>query len=288
MKKILVLTDLSENDFNLTQTAVMFAKKLQADILLFNNYQIIPVTTFYGGGPWVGEDETRWEQESRTELNKMAVKLHQSIHLMLPGEKWRPEVSVECLEGSLVDNVNHIIAHHDIELILMGGGKDSRFEHMLFGNNTKSIIADVTRPILIVPSGVELNDIDKVFFATDYNSADIKAVSYLAHLGELLCFDLEIIHVEVLGDMDNSETQRKKEFLTLLEDLSYPSLQHTEVRGKEVVSRLITLCRDKQASILGLLHQQDSLLVRMIRHSTTVGLLEKQAIPLMVFPSRMS
>lgn len=288
MKKILVLTDLSESVVHLTETAFMLSEKLHADILLFNSYETIPVTPFYGAGPWIGEDETWWEQESRSKLDKMAVELQQSIHRMMPGEKWRPEVSVQCLQGSLAENVKTVIAHQDIELVIMGGSKDTRFEHILFGNATKSVIAHAMRPVIIIPPGASLTDISKVFFATDYESADIKAVSYLARLGQLLHYELEIIHVEVFGDRESSEMEQQKVFLTMLEDLSYPQLQHIEVHGKEVVSRLIQLCVEKKANLLGLLHQQDSLLVRMIRQSTANQLLEKQTIPLIIFPFKMS
>jgi len=288
MKKILVLTDLSENALHLTRTAVMLAEKLHADILLFNNYETIPVTTFYGAGPWIGEDETWWAKESRTLLDKMAVELGQYIHRLLPGERWRPQVSVQCVQGGLTENVKDTISHHDIELVVMGSSKDTSFDHILFGNATRSVVAHATRPVIIIRSGTELTDISKVLFGTDYNSADIKAVSYLARLSKLLHFELEIIHVEPFGGRENSETQQRKVFLALLEDLRYPELQHTEVRGKEVVSRLIKVCTEKKADLLGLLHQHDSLFIRMIRQSTTNDLLDNQKVPLIIFPSKMS
>ncbi|WP_159476572.1 universal stress protein [Dyadobacter sp. 3J3] len=287
MKKILVLTDLSENVTNLTQTAVLLAEKLHADILLFNSYQTIPVTPFYGAGPWIGEDESWWEKESVTQLNKIAMELSESIHSLLPGEIWRPDVTVKSVQGGLAENVKDIITHQDIELVIMGSSNDTGFDHILFGSATKSVMAHATRPVIIIPPGAQLTKISKVFFATDFNVSDIKAVSYLARLARLLYFELEIIHVEPFGESESSEMKDRKIFMNMLEDLRYPELQHTEVHGKEVVSRIIKLCTEKKADLLGLLHQQDSLLIRMLRQSTANDLVETQKLPLIIFPSNM-
>jgi nucleotide-binding universal stress UspA family protein len=288
MKKILVLTDLSENVKHLSQTAIMLAEKLHADILLFNSYETIPVTSFYGAGPWIGEDEGWWGQESRAKLDKIAVELQQTLHRLLPGEQWRPQVSIQCLEGGVAEHVKDIIAHQDIELVIMGSSKDTRFDHLLFGNVTKSVIAHATRPVIILPPGVELAEISKVVFATDFDSADIKAVNYLSRLAAMLHYRLEIVHVELLEEQRRAEMEDKKVFLAMVEDLNFPDLVHTEVRGKEVVPRLIRLCKEQKVNLLGLIHHHDSLLVRMIRQSTANDLLENQAISLIIFPSKMS
>ena len=287
MKKILVLTDLSDNTQHLTRAAVKFAINFQADILLFKTYQSIPVTTFYGAGPWIGEDETWWEQESKDKLDKMGIELQQFIHLSFPGEKWRPVVYSRCEEGNLADNLKNVFEHDDIEMVIMGSSSEGSFEHLLFGNKTKSVLAHAKRPVLIITVGTELADISKVVFATDFNISDIKAVKYLANLGEILHYDLEIVHVDVFGDNHQAETEARKVFLEILECIKYPNLHLQEIHGKEVVKSLKQLCARQGANILGLLHHQDSLVVRMIRQSITTDLLGEQTIPVIVFPSKM-
>jgi len=288
MKKILVLTDLSENTPNLTRAAVKLAIKLQTDILLFKIYQSIPVTPFYGAGPWVGEFETWWEQESKDKLVHMAIELQQFIQSSYPGEKWRPEVSSRYEEGNLADSVKRIAEHEDIELVIMGSSNESSFEHLLFGNNTKSVIAHARRPVLIIPNGFEFNDISKVVFATDFNIIDIKAINYLADLGEILPFELEVVHVDVFDDQQDSGTTARKVFLNMLEDINFPDLQHKEIQGRNVAKSLKQLCSGQGVDMLGVLHHQDSLIIRTIRQSTASDILEKQTIPVIIFPSKMT
>lgn len=287
MKKILVLTDLSENTSHLTKAAVMLAGKLHTDILLFNNYQVIPVTSFYGAGPYVGRDETWWEQECKTKLDKLGVAVQQSIHRSLPGEKWQPRVFTQSDEGNFGANVNSIIALKDIELVIMGGSTESSFEHLLFGNKVKSVIDHATCPVLIIPFGSELNKIDNVIFATEFESSDIKAVHYLTDLGKELHYQLNIVHVNVMGHSESSEMERKQIFLSMLEDLDYAGLAHSEVRGKELVERLLRLFSDQRFDLIALVHRHDSLIVRMIRQSIAGQILERQTSPVIVFPGQI-
>jgi nucleotide-binding universal stress UspA family protein len=52
MKTILILTDFSENSAHAAKAAVNLAEKMHANMLLFHNYQVLPVTANYGAGPW--------------------------------------------------------------------------------------------------------------------------------------------------------------------------------------------------------------------------------------------
>jgi nucleotide-binding universal stress UspA family protein len=284
MKKILVLADLSDNTSHLTKAAVMLADKLRADILLFNNFQVIPVTSFYGAGPYVGRDETCWEQECRTKLDKLGVAVQQSIHRSLPGEKWQPRVFTQSEEGNFGANVNSIIALKDIELVIMGGSTESSFEHLLFGNKVRSVIDHASCPVLIIPFGSELNKVENVIFTTEFESSDIKAVHYLTDLGKQLHYQLNIVHINVMGHSESSEMERKQIFLSMLQDLDYAGLSHSEVRGKELMERLLRLSLDQRADLIALVHHHDSLIVRMIRQSVTGQILEKQTLPVIVFP----
>lgn len=288
MKKILVLADLSENTSHLTKAAVMLAKKLHADILLFNNYQVISVTSFYGAGPYVGRDETWWEQECRTKLDKLGVAVQQSIHRSLPGEKWQPRVFTQSDEGNFGDNVNSIIARKDIELVIMGGSTESSFEHLLFGDKVRSVIDHASCAVLIIPFGSELNKVENVIFTTEFESSDIKAVHYLTDLGKELHYQLNIVHINVMGHSESSEMERKQIFPSMLQDLDYAGLSHSEVRGKELVERLLRLSLDQGADLIALVHRHDSLIMRMIRQSITGQVLEKQTLPVIVFPGQIS
>jgi nucleotide-binding universal stress UspA family protein len=287
MKKILVLTDLSENSLNLTRAAALLANKLHTDVLLFNYYTSIPITPYNGAGPWVGEDEAWWEQESKTKLDQMAIELQHFINFSFPGEKWRPVVFNRSEEGSLAENIKTIMNYEDIEMLVMGSSTESNLEHLIFGNNTKTVINHSKCPVLIIPDGFELKALTKVVFATDFNISDIKAINFLFRLEESFHFQLEVVHVNVFGDKHKDELVAKEIFLSMLEDINHPNLIHKEVAGKDVVKSLQRLCAEQGVDILALLHSQDSLIVRLIRQSTANAVLEKQTIPVFIFPSKM-
>jgi nucleotide-binding universal stress UspA family protein len=169
----------------------------------------------------------------------------------------------------------------------MGSSSDSSFEHLLFGNNAKIVINHAKRPVLIIPSGIDLKKISKVVFATDFNTSDIKAINFLVRLEENFDFQLEIVHVNVFGDKHQQELAAKKIFSDMLDDINHPKLIHTEVAGKNVVSSLQRFCSEQSVDLLGLVHHQDSLIVRMILQSNTNRILDKQTVPVLIFPSEM-
>jgi nucleotide-binding universal stress UspA family protein len=56
MKTILALTDFSDNSSNAANSAVLLAGKLHANVLLYHNYETIPVASTFSGGPYVEEE----------------------------------------------------------------------------------------------------------------------------------------------------------------------------------------------------------------------------------------
>jgi len=287
MKKILVLTDPSKSDPDLTQAAAKLANGLHCDVLLFSIYESIPMNTFYGASPWINGNGTSWQQESKDKLSVIAFELRAFILLSLPGERWRPEVTFHCEAGDLSDNLKNVLESEDIEMIVMGASKQSGFKHFLFGKNTNLVVSNATRPVLILAGKFEFKDLQKVLFATDFNVSDLKAVNLLAKYAEALHFDLELVHVDDIEDKQSEENVCKQVFLNMLEDINHPNLTHLEIHGKNVVQSLKRLCSRQGIDMLALLHHQDALLIRMLKSSTTKNILDQLTLPVIVFPSKM-
>jgi len=289
MKNILVLTDFTENAAHAAKSAVLFAGALNTNLLLHNTLTALPVSSYYSdyaGGPWIADDFTERQDENQEKLSNLAESLEQAI-AKLPPELHKPVVRCESREGNLGESVAAIIEEKNVELIVMGASSEGTFEHVVNGSDTRSIIKHATRPVLVIPQNSVMKKLRKVIFATDFDEADMIGLRYLVKLAKLFTFEIEVVHVSIIGKTDFSALEREVSFLKQVNKLKFRDIIFKETRGKDVVGRLSDICNEDKADILALVHYQHSLLGRILISSTTKKALSKQQIPLLIFPSSM-
>lgn len=282
MKNILVLTDFSDNATAAAEAGLVIAGKMHADILLFNTYINYETITSYGGGGWIVDEFTDRRRRSKLGMEALTEGL-ESLSYQLDPDSRQPVISVESNDNDLGLNVADIIKKHDIDLVVMGarsGDKDS----YMFGADTNAVIEYSNRPILLVPAGTNINKLHKIILATDFKDADIKAIHYLAKLGNLLHCQLEIIHV---CGPDKECTNDEKIFEEEINALKYTGLKYHKVNGKQVVSRLEHLVKEQTGAMLAMVHIQHSFFIRLFQHSMVRKALSHQNTPLLIFPSSM-
>ena len=286
MKKILVLTDYSENATHAAKTAVMLGEKLHANILLLNNVAGLPVTPYYIGGGFVAEEASWLMEESEKELNNLKDTLIPLI-ARIDQSKHRPSVHIQIAEGDLGENIGSVTYEEDIELVVMGTKTGSSIDHFLAGSDTNAVINHAYRPVLVVPRATELKKLKKVIFATDYNEGDIHAVKHLVKFCERFDAKLEIVHVSLIGKHEKTDSVGEIVFTSQVAALKYPKVIYRDISGKDVVRRLNSLCKETEADILALVHYPHSFLSGIFEGSHTDKALDHQNIPLLVFSPKM-
>lgn len=290
MKNIILLTDLSENSSHASEAGLMLAKKLHADLLLFHSYTGVPVIPYYNysNGPIPTDEIIKLEDECRINLTKQADHLKVLIEQERP-IPFRPQVHHQLGEGNLGNNVEELIAKKNAELVIMGATTESTLEHILSGNFVTTVIEKATCPVLVIPQSANLEKLQKVTFATNFDPADIAAVEYLVKLGRLFNFhyQLEIVHVMPLAGTGADEKEPEMTFIEDVARLGYSRISYKQVRGKDIVDRLNRLCKENSSDLLAMTHHQHSLLGRLFYKSTTNEALGHQYIPLMIFPAKM-
>ena len=283
MKTTLVPTDFSENSVHAAKAAVMLSSRLHTNILLFNNYVKVSVTPHFAGGPWVVDELMELKKESKENLQNLAGDLEALIAGLAPAQP-KPAVRVQHAEGNLGDNIAAIIHEKDIELIVIGARSGSTIDHMLNGSETNLIIDESNCPVIIIPESVDLKELNKVIFATNFDETDMKAINYLVKLSYLFNFQIEVIHINS-SKSSGVKSERQTAFEDRLFKLNYPKITYKQVFGKNVISRLNRLCTETGADILALVHQHRSPIGRILKQSTSKKALSQQKIPLMIFPS---
>lgn len=283
MRTTLVPTDFSENSAHAAKAAVMLSSKLHTNILLFNNYVKIPVTPHFAGGPWVVDELMELKNETKENLQNLAGDLELLIADLEP-EQPKPIVHLQYADGNLGDNIAAIIHEKDIELIVIGARSGSTIDHMLNGSETNLIIDQSNCPVLIIPENVDLKELKKVIFATDFDQTDMKAINYMVKLSYLFNFHIEVVHVNS-SKSNTVKSERQIAFEDRLFKLNYPKITYKQVFGKNVIRRLNSLCTETDADILALVHHHRSPIGRILKQSTSKKALSQQKVPLMIFPS---
>lgn len=285
MKTILILTDFSENASHAALEGVMLSQQIHANLLLLNTNTSQPVIPQYAGDINVIDEFNNWETESKSNLKKLAESLEP---LMLhPDLLRKPSIHFQTGIGSLSHMVKEIIRHKDIDLIVMGAPAGGTIAHLLTGSDTFSVIDHATRPVLVVPPVAEIEKFEKVVFATNYNMSDLDGIRYLVKLGNVFNYKLEIVHVDLYGQHEAGEN-KEEIFLKHVHRLKYPQISFSKIYGKDVAGRLNSLCEKEAASLLAFVHYRNSFLAELLQLGVVKEALQKQVVPVMVFPREMA
>ncbi|MBB5396842.1 universal stress protein [Mucilaginibacter sp. AK015] len=281
MKRILVLTDFSRNSAHAARSAAWLAEKSHAGLLLWNCSPKIPIMPGYLGGAAVAEAVAGTGEGEG--LLEVAVR-QLDDYISGTGGTYKPRLFTCYKEGSLERELALQLDEHPVELIVMGSAASScSVEHVFSGSDTFKVLETGTCPVLVVPPRAGLDQLEKIVFATDFEPQDISALRHLQELFSMFDLDIEVVHVTLNGDKDDSTIAKEKQFLTQLSGFDKP-INYKEIRGKDVTGRLNRISKQTGADLLSMTHHQYSVFKRLLTYSQAKKELAHQKIPLLLFP----
>jgi len=277
MKKILVLTDLSDNAAHVATNTMKLAIQLHAGLILYHTMLSIPVVPTYAGGAFVTETVSFFAEDSHEKLTALATELTEAGKEIVP-------VEIKVGEGALGDNVKELINDQDIELIVMGAPAGGILRHLLTGSATRQVIKRSDQPVLIIPVNRNISTINSIVFATDYNEADLYVLRYLSKMVMELNCRLDIVHIQIGKNEIFYKPEQKQVFEIYLTGLNYEDIYCHELHGKDLPGRLNRFCKDKKVDILAMVNYHHDFFSRLFGNSQTFKTLHHLQLPLLVFP----
>lgn len=276
MKKILVLTDFSDNAYHAAKYAMNLAPQLHAGLILNHTLLSIPVVPTYAGGAFVTETISLFADDCNERLTDLADKLKKTDQQFVP-------IEIKANEGALGDSVKALLCDNDIELIVMSAPAGGALDHLLTGSQTRQVINSADRPVLVVPVKKEVGFLHRIVFATNYNQADLCVLRYLSRLVTELQCRLDIVHIQ-MGDAVFLKSDQKQVFEIYLTGLNYEDIYCHDLRGKNLPGRLNRFCEDKKADVLAMVNYHNDIFSHLFGGSQTFKTLHHLSLPLLVFP----
>lgn len=284
MKNVLVLTDFSKNAESAAEAGLLIAGKLHTDLLLFHTYINYQTMASYGGGGWMVDEFTERKHQNHIGLESLMEGL-ESLSNQLDPEDYKPAINSESDDNDLGLDVADLVRQKKVEMVVMGA-RSGKPDGVGYGADTNAVIEHSRRPVMITPRDTDLRKIHRILFATDFEDNDLKAVHYMAGLAKLFHYKLEIIHI---CDHNAKSCDKKEQSLKYhLNQLHYTGLYYHDINGKDVIEQLRDYVSDDSGTMLAMVHEQNSFLVRLFQHSLVRKVLGNQKTPLLIFPSKMS
>jgi nucleotide-binding universal stress UspA family protein len=188
MKTILVPTDFSKEADYALKAAVVIAQKTGANIQLLHVLQ----TAFekeYTTGKHLPADVRLQLDEA---VQKVAKKLQNKINRLQDSQlNIKPVVKL----GSIFEHVSTIIAHQQIDMIVMGTSGASGLMELLDGSNTERVVRFAKSLVLTIRKKTENFELKNVVLATDFNDTSAAFVNKLLALQTIFGFKLHILYI---------------------------------------------------------------------------------------------
>jgi len=285
MKKILVLTDLSDTAAQAAQAAVFLCAKMRTNLILLHTWTVQPALAEYPNNSW-GIDTLVYGEQSKEKLTYLREELLETIS-RLPAAEHHASIDWQQEDGGVADCAESRLKKGDIDLIVMGASAGSKLEHLITGSDANAVISRVNRPVLVVPGTSTLEKLKKVTFATDFSAGDIAAVHYLTRLGRQFNFQIAIVHIAVFGADDSDALERQNSFQQHVAKFNYKDLSYQKIHGNDVTGRLQNLCKENGSDLLVLSHDHHSFWHRLFKGTYSQDILRDQTLPVMFIPAAL-
>ena len=202
-KRILIPLDFSECAKNALEAAIIFAKKMDADLYLIhammafvNEAEIASQTLFEEAN----ETEEQDVKENFETLKKEFPQLMGINHTILFKSGFPADVITEAMEN------------HKIDFTIMGTKGARGADEILLGTITYRVIRDSKKPVIAIPENVQPHYFKNIALASDYKSikniSSLNPVNYLARLFRSRIHILHISQYDRLSDREALEARK--------------------------------------------------------------------------------
>jgi nucleotide-binding universal stress UspA family protein len=283
MRNFLIATDFSATARHAAEYGYQLAKQLHADILLCNAVSVPSEMPQAGLIIWPMEEGNLLKEESNEQLKQLKAHLQQHDFT----EEFRPSITFITESGSFTDVVTTIAGDHPNDFVVMGTSQAEGLSAILLGNHCNEMLNRATGTLLLVPPAATFTTVKKIAFAVELINAesDLEEIYRLIPLAKLINAEILITHIYNEKKPTPEFEKWLEHFLTEVSNkANYSNIYYRIINSDNMEKGLIWLCEHGQVGMLAMHHRQQGFLAALLTRSHTQNVINRIAIPIIVFP----
>ncbi|WP_299113116.1 universal stress protein [uncultured Winogradskyella sp.] len=277
MKKILLLTDFSENSIGAMRYALQLYYNDFCDFVVMN----IQNSMSYTSDDLMASKPNENLYETLIKENKEKLKL--IVNDLKPYSNSRLHTFLPIVDYDVfIDAIKQAISKHNIEYVVMGTNGASNLREALLGSNALKVLRNINCNTLVVPEGYNYKKLQTLLLALDIDDyADHKTVLDIMDLVKKL--DANIKVVRFIASEDNLQTKINLDKELLLELINEKKFTYDTVYDLPLSTILIDDNLSKDAGMITLVGQFKGFFERLFSDPSKTKISKNLILPLMVF-----
>ncbi len=250
MKTILYATDFSENAKNALQYAYELSIKSGAELVMLH---VFDVPTFLNTP---SKSSTFIDVEKDTE--RITKHQLQNFFETFFGLDTRTQhVRFEAKQNiSPVSGIIEMVKECNADIVVMGSKGVSRLREIIMGSTAKGVIEKAECPVLTIPIEANYKIPKHIFYATDFEVADIEAINALSKIAELFAAKVTIAHVST--EREYSSKKLMENFKELFQKkVTYKPLKFELLVSNNIYEQLNSYVISNDISLIVLLERSN-------------------------------
>ena len=266
--RILVPTDFSTCAANALKSAVHIAKHLNAKITLFHV-----------------KEEMILQEGSRSHFNEPVLndELKSRFKEFVEPVRDIRQLSYDQMAriGDVEEQIAELAEEIDAEVIIMGTKGSSGIYEVLMGSNTYAVVRSSKIPVLVIPSGSEINEIHHIALAGDYKPIQPEMLEPVKLFAGIDGADIHIVHVDDNGNLTEKEKEAAMKFNRYLKNHRH---HYHLIIGDDVEESLNSYCINKNIDVIAMIPRKHKLFDRVFDGGETKSMVFHTNIPLLTIP----
>ncbi len=278
MSNIVIPINFSANSRNTIQYGMQLAKKMNLNLELM--YVIRVVNTGYGQ---INPVETI-VQPANLEQQKLAAE--EEFKKLLKELEFSKPDNVEIIHFIRTGFFADIVATESNKestklLLLTGRSKDEKIAGGFY-EASDVISKGLACPVIVVSTGTEYKELDRILYATDFQEEDIDSLKNLSQFAKIFNAAIYALHIT---DNDDFNKKIKQEGFSKMvsKKVGYPNIQVNNMPNEKVTEGIVEYAHKMDIDMIALLKENEGFWKRIFSKSTTEKLIKETDLPIMAF-----
>ncbi len=205
MKRILVPYDFSEVSEHALDFACQIADKVQSEIMLLNVIEHPTADSFKTLGI------QNVEPMEQLYIKKMYEIVQNKLNDVVTATKYADDmISTKIQLGNPFNTIIDQIVEEEMSLLVVGTEGSEGLNEFFVGSNAEKIVRKATCPVITIQNKCELEPIEKIVFASDFQHTDDNFVSQLKNMQETFDAQLNIVKINTPASFTSTRHDSKQ------------------------------------------------------------------------------